>query len=250
MDRLAVSPSGGAGPSRRWKWIVGIVLSLLVGVVVVLFLGRIEAVYQLYWGRDQLRRLFYEDVGLSDAWSSFIAVVGSFVYALAWVPLSLWTWRLLAWRFNAHQLATAFACWVLIYGHVPLVHALLGSDACFNQRTGEPLKWYVQEPNGDIALFDSGGFDTARATQKLPVTPAICSAFARQKVNGRPHLITADVHSIEFFDPNNGRPRVWYSKAQDGSFALFDASGFNPSTGEKLTPITKDIVVEIMTHMR
>jgi hypothetical protein len=249
MDRLAGSPSGGTGLSRRLAWIVGILLAVLVAVIVVLYLGRIEAVYQLYWGRDQLRRLFYEDVGMSDAWSSFIAVVGSFVYALAWVPLSLWTWRLLAWRFNAHQLVTAFACWVLIYGHVPLVHALLGSDACFNQRTGEPLKWYVQDPNGDIFLFDSGGFDVARATQKVPVTPAICSAFARQKVNGRPHRIIADVQSVEFFDPNNGRPRVWYSKAPDGSYLLFDASGFNPSTGESLLTITKDAVADIMTRV-
>src|ERR1019366_4665707 len=119
----------------------------------------------------------------------------------------------------------------------------------FNQRTGEPLKWYVQDPNGDIFLFDSGGFDIARATQKAPVTPAICSAFARQKVNGRPHRIVADVQSVEFFDPNNGRPRVWYSKAPDGSYLLFDASGFNPSTGESLLPITKDAVADIMARV-
>ena len=249
MDRLAGSPSGGTGLSRRLAWIIGILLVVFVAVIAVLYLGRIKAVYELYWGQDQLRRLFYEDVGLSDAWSSFIAVVGSFVYALAWLPLSLWTWRLLAWRFNVRQLTTAFTCWVLIYGHVPLVHALLGSDACFNQRTGEPLKWYVQDPNGDIFLFDSGGFDIARATQKAPVTPAICSAFARQKVNGRPHRIVADVQSVEFFDPNNGRPRVWYSKAPDGSYLLFDASGFNPSTGESLLPITKDAVADIMARV-
>jgi hypothetical protein len=219
---------------------------LLVGVIGVLYLGRIKAVYQLYWGSNQLRSLFYEDAGLSDAWSSFIGVVGSFFFAFAWVPLSLWAWRLLAWRFSFRQAAISLVCWVVIYGTVPLVHALLGSDVCFNQRTGEPLKWYVEDLSGKIILFDSVGYDTARATQKLPVTPAICSAFARQKVNGRPNQITTDIHDIEFFDPNSGKPRVWYYKAADGSFILFDASGFNPKTGERLNPTTPEIVSDIM----
>jgi hypothetical protein len=248
MDKLAESPSGGGGLSRRWMWVLGIGLTLLIAVTVVLYLGRIKAVYELYWGRGPLYRLFYEDAGLSDAFSSLLALFVSFFFAIAWVPLSLWVWRLAAWRFTLRQAAIALACWLLIYGTAPLIHTFLGSDACFNQRTGEPLKWYVEEPNGKIILFDSGGYDTTQATQKLPVTPAICSAFARQKVNARPNRITANIHSIEFFDPNNGAPLVWYTKEPDGTYLLFDASGFNPSTGEKLLPATRDVVNDIMTH--
>jgi hypothetical protein len=246
IDTADVPSPDRARGSRRWIWVLGIVLGLLVGVIGVLYLGRIKAVYQLYWGSNQLRSLFYEDAGLSDAWSSFIGVVGSFFFAFAWVPLSLWSWRLLAWRFSFRQAAISLVCWVVIYGTVPLVHALLGSDVCFNQRNGEPLKWYVEELSGKIMLFDSDGYDTARATQKLPVTPAICSAFARQKINGRPNQITTDIHGIEFFDPNSGKPRVWYYKAADGSFILFDASGFNPKTGERLNPVTPEIVGDMM----
>ena len=113
---------------------------------VVLYLGRIKAVYQLYWGQDQLYRLLYEDLGLSDALSSFIATPGSFLLAMAWIPLSAWVWRLAAWRFTFRQAGTAFGCWVLIYGTTPLAHFLFGSDVCFNQRTGQPVKWYAQDP--------------------------------------------------------------------------------------------------------
>jgi hypothetical protein len=217
------------------------ILALAIG------LPRILAVYELYWSKDNIQRLFYEELGLSEAWSSFIAIVGSFFYGLAWVPLTAWTFRVLIWRFNTRQLATAFGCWVLVYGHVPLLEALLGSDNCFNQRTGVALKWYVEDPNGQVTLFDSAGFDTVTRAEKQPVTPDVCRAFALQKNKEQPRRITAGLKDVEFFDPNNGRAKVWYSKAADGSFALYDRSGFDPVTSDPLHPVTKDIVAGLMT---
>ncbi len=124
--------------SRTWLWLWGGGILLLAFLFLFVFgFGRVKAVYELYWSRDNIERLFYEDIGLSQAWSAFIAVVGSFFYALAWVPLTLWSYRVLAWRFSFRQASLAFACWVFVYGHVPLLHAVLGSDACFNQRTAE-----------------------------------------------------------------------------------------------------------------
>jgi hypothetical protein len=239
MERLAA-------PQRKWEWILGIAVAVLVVLAVLFYLPRFTAAYELYWGQENLRRLFYEDLGLSEAWSSFIAVVGSFFYALAWVPLSLWTYRVLAWRFDNRQLAVAFGCWVLVYGHVPLMHALLGSDACFNQRTGAPLKWYVEESDGHVVLFDSAGFDSVTGAEKRPVTPEICGTFATQKANNRPRKITTNVRNLEFFYPTTGRARVWYSKSADGSYELFDARGFNPATSEPLLPVTKEIVADIL----
>ncbi len=80
------------------------------------------------------------------------------------------------------------------------------------------------------------------------MTPEICTTFARQKANGRPRRITASVREIEFFDPNSGQGRVWYSKAADGSYELFDSGGFNPVTSEPLMPVTKEIVADIMAR--
>src|SRR5215213_8817838 len=123
---------------------------------------------------------------------------GLFFYAFAWVPLSVWTYRVLLWKFNAGQFSLAFVCWVFVYGHVSLAHALLGTDTCFNQRTGEPTKWYVQDAAGRIVLFDSGGFDTATGAAKQPVTTQICTAFERQEKNDIPRRITVDVRQVDF----------------------------------------------------
>ncbi len=113
---------------------------------------------------------------------------------------------------------------------------------------GIALKWYVQDSDGHIILFDSAGFDSVTRAEKRPVTPEICVTFAWQKANGRPRRITASVREIEFFDPNSGQTRVWYSKAADGSYELFDSKGFNPATSEPLMPVTKEIVAEIMAR--
>ena len=89
MDKLAALL--GSASSRKWVWVLGCAFAVVVLIALTVGVPRIVAVYELYWGKDNIQRLFYEDLGLSEAWSSFIAVVGSFFYALAWVPLSLWT---------------------------------------------------------------------------------------------------------------------------------------------------------------
>lgn len=247
MDRLAPPPEKNPIKSNR-KWIWGIAIAAAIALIMSFVFPGIISVYQLYWSQGNIQRLFYEDLGLSQAWSSLIAVVGSFFYALAWVPLTLWTFRVLVWRFSARQLIVAFACWVFVYGHVPLLHALLGADACFNQRTGAPMKWFVQDADGRIVLFDSSGFDIVTRVEKRPVTPDICSSFARQKTNDRPRKITANVTTIEFFNPISGRPRIWYYKKSDGTYELFDSRGFHPGSSEPLLPVTKDIVVDIKAN--
>jgi hypothetical protein len=68
----------------------------------------------------------------------------------------------------------------------------LGSDECFNQRTGAPIKWYVEEPNGDVTMFSSGGFDIVTGAEKQPVTPEICAGFAKQENKGGPRRITTN----------------------------------------------------------
>jgi hypothetical protein len=245
----AVTPQNSSEHRATWKWavIIGATAALLVLVLLSSFYGRLVAAYELVWGKDSIERLFYEDLGLSRSWSEFIAVIGSFFYALAWVPLSLWTYRVVVWRFNGRQFVTAFVCWLFVYGHAPLAHALLGSDVCFNQRTGVPLKWYVQAPNGEITLFDSGGFDTAGA-RKLPVTPDICKGFARQIAHVAPHRITASVRELQFFDPNTGHPLVWYHKNPNGAYELYDAPGYSPGTSDPLVPVSKDVVPDIIAR--
>ncbi len=224
-------------------------IGILVLLLLILRAPYLIALYQLYWSGAGIQRLFYEDLGFSSSWSQFIGVVASFVYALAWVPLTLWTYRLLAWRFDARQLGIAFVSWVAIYGHAPLLHALLGTDACFNQQTGAPMKWYSRAINGQIMLSDSGGFDPVTGQKRELVTPQICADFAKQRTQYVPRKITGDIRTITFFDPVDGRPHVWYSKLPNGQFEFFDAPGFNPATSEALLPVSKGVVAQAIASV-
>src|SRR5450756_841600 len=49
-----------------------------------------------------------------------------------------------------------------------------------------------------------------------------------------PHKITADVTTLKFFDLITRQPRAWLSKSQAGTYTLYDAAGFDPTTGSPL----------------
>jgi hypothetical protein len=233
--------------SRTTK-IVSITGIVLVIGITLACLPMMLALYELYWGRDQLHTLLYEDVGLNDSTASVLAVVGSFIYAIVWIPLSMWVWKLFFWRFDLKQLAIMFGCWVLIYGHVPFIHAVFSKDICFNQRTGASTKWYIQAPNGEITLSDNAGYDAVFGVAKQPATQKVCALLSRQKSNGHPNKITSDVGSIQYFDPNTGNAKVWFTMDADNNYVLFDASGFNPTTGEALRAMTPATVSDILSR--
>jgi hypothetical protein len=241
----------GQGRFAIPKWLkIGALVAVFAILVLVIFRSpQIKALYEMYWSQAEIEKLFYEDLGVGKSWSAFIAVVLSFLYGLAWIPLSAWTSYRILLRFNKKQVATAFLCWVFIYGHAPFLHAVLGNETCFNQRTGEPTKWYVQDSDGRIVLFDSPGFDSATGVAKHPVTTPICTTFAGQKKNDRPRRITVDARQIEFFDANTGRAQVWYAKSDNGPYELFDANGYHPTTSEPLRPVTKEVVSDIVKQV-
>jgi hypothetical protein len=164
-----------------------------------------------------------------------VSFSGAFVKILPASP----TQRKWAWTSGA---ALLFALAVFLYLF------RIGSDECFNQGTGTPMKWYVGEPNGEVTIFNSGGFDIVTGAEKQPVTPEICAGFAKQENKGRPRRITANVRDIGFFDPSSGRTRVWYSRGADGSYELFDSRGSNPITSEPLLPVTKKIIAEMIAE--
>jgi hypothetical protein len=118
-----------------------------------------------------------------------------------------------------------------------LAHALLGADVCFNQRTGEPLRWYVVRRDGEVQLFDSGGFDPILGAEKRPVTPEICEFFSKQKNGTRSKWITGYLPSVKLIG-SQGETRVWYHNGSDDTIELFDGPGFDPITRESLAPVT------------
>src|SRR5229473_31471 len=94
-----------SAPKRtRRRWLLWASASVVLVCVIILAFPRALALFS-YSG---IRRLFYEDLGFSDSWASFLAVIGAFVYAVVWVPLLGWTLSASVWRFKPSKLALAF----------------------------------------------------------------------------------------------------------------------------------------------
>lgn len=238
--RSSLAPREPGSRSLWWHWIIAAAIGAILFYAVVIVFPR----FSLLYGYSGVKRLLYEDLSLSEAWSSFFALIGSFIYAILWLPLLRLTLHVVLWKFDPLKTARAFVAWIVIYGHVPLLHALFGSEVCFNQRTGEPLKWYVIQPGGQIVLYDSPGFDAA-GVQKRPATVQICRVLQLQKKGLRPREVSDDPRYVKFFDEVTGQPRIWYSKGKDGQIRLFDGEGTNPSDGQILNPITRDVIREV-----
>jgi hypothetical protein len=162
---------------------IGVALLALIAIIFLLpvIFPRAEGVYEAYYSRENFERLFFHDLGWSESLSSLLAILCSFFYALAWVPLFWWTYRIVLGRYSARQLIAAFVSFAFIYGFAPAARTLFGSDVCFDQQTGEPIKWYTEAPDGTITLFDRGGFDPWTGAEKRPVTPDICLRYLKQE---------------------------------------------------------------------
>lgn len=235
------TPSRGHSASKVIA-ATGFVAVLFAGGLV--FLPRLVAAYQLFWGRDIVKALLYDELGFDDAVADAASIGFAFFYALAWVPLLAWTWKALAWKFSSRQLAIAFASWVLIYGHAPLARGLLGADVCFNQRTGQPQKWYVVQNGGAVLLSDTAGYDTDLGQQRQPVTQEICDIRTRQRKGNQTKRIEDVTKTTDFFDAK-GNPKLWYYRSASDQFEFFDAPGFHPESRELLLPISREIVARL-----
>lgn len=249
-------PSKIGAPVRRtrrrvtppWVWWAATAAAFVLFGLALVLAPRLVGLYWLYWGSGFFEKLFYEDLSLPQAWSSALAVVASFLYALASVYLLGWTaWRALALKAGPREVATAFASYVFIYAAPHVAHgaadAWLNPGVCFNQRTGAPIKWYVVLSGGRVILHDSGGFDKF-GNQKEPVTQEICEVFDQQSTGRWPRQLSQDSRAVEFYNPSTGDPLVWYSRGRGGTLKLFDSPGFDPQTSQLLKPVTAEIVGE------
>jgi hypothetical protein len=219
-------------------------LAVAAALAAILFaLNILQRLVPLFWASD-FRSLFYEDLGFSESESEILGLIAAFVWSAIWAPLIVWTLSNTFWTFNLRKFALGLIGTLIIYGNVPLLHYLLGKDICFNQRTGQPVKWYVVEPGGGIVLYDSTGFDK-NGIAKRPVTSDICRFRDRMAKGIKPSRITDDPRAIEFFDGASGTARVWYHRLPNGEIELFNNEGLHPALGEPLSPMTKAVAMEV-----
>lgn len=56
--------------------------------------------------------------------------------------------------------------------------------------------------------------------------------------------------NLVFFDPVNGKPRVWYYQKKDGQIDLFDRPGFHPIYQEELKPVNRFVIDKIQEQQK
>ena len=89
---------------------------------------------------------------------------------------------------------------------------------------------------------------TQRPQQTASADPSVApAAHMPQPASGPAPPAGAVVlpREVQFFNPTTGAPSAWYSRGADGSINLFDAPGFDPGSGQRLTPITSEVVAQV-----
>jgi hypothetical protein len=235
------------GAHRRWNW-WHYAIAAAVGALIFYGTAIVFPRVFLFTSYGGLKQFFYEQLGVqSDASATLFARIVSFVWAVTWGPFLLRTSRVLLGRFSLRRAIAAFIPFMVLYGLLPFLSAIYGTNVCFNQRTGQPIKWYVVMPGGQIVLRDSPGFDK-NGKERRPATIQVCRALEAQRRGVRPHPITDDPRKVTFFDGVTGLPRVWYYRTAQGRIDLFDNEGTDPANGEVLQPVTRQVVEEVRSQ--
>ena len=112
----------------------------------------------------------------------------------------------------------------------------------FSLTTGQPIKYYTINPDTrEVQVFDRPIYDQF-GVQAQPVDYSIARQIYRQQHGTQfPNTAVAFDKLKNFFDPMTGQSLVWYCQNQTG-YHFFVHSGYDPTTGRKLMPITSEIV--------
>jgi len=106
-------------------------------------------------------------------------------------------------------------------------------------------KFYAVTPEG-IRFFDTDGFDPKYGIKLKPVTTEIIANLERAKRGDvAKSLVFKSVAEVTFFDVLTGEAKVWFCRNAKGEAKLFSTSGFDPETGQTLTPVTPGLVEEL-----
>lgn len=120
---------------------------------------------------------------------------------------------------------------------------LSGTPTFFSAISGEPVVWYSRNNSGGIELFDLMGYHPQTGEELTPVTRAIVDEWKVQVsriVQRAP--VRIDPNTYAFFDPQTGRPKVWYWRNESDEYEFYDGPGFQPRTGEPLGVISRDAI--------
>lgn len=214
----------------------GAVALKFLGVALLLYIGGIAIYAYSQFSSTKTKLLTY---GLNDATGNLLA------YTVMLVALALPVMAVVHFFKGSprpRDWVAAMALPLMSWGMAQL-------PANFDATTGEALKYCAKRPSGELFCLDRPGVDplTQRPLKKMDAE--LAEREIRKRDNLMPRQVTLPVSKIEFFDslsdPSKPEPKVWVVEDGRGCYTLFDHPGVDPTTGDQLKPVTKQIVREI-----
>ena len=216
--------------TRIARWTAGAagIVFLVWAIVSIVRVGTI------FWLFTDLATWVDASLNLDDRVATLIAVL----LTAATVPLlPLITSFVLFGKYRFEMLGVAVIAAASIFA---LLYAF-GDDVFFDGRTGKPLRYYLDTPTG-VVFSRSPGFDKKFGIGRIPVTPQIIQSLEKEKAGVRPKRIDlASAQELEFFSPIDGKPKIWFYRAPNGTLEVFDGPGFHPQRREPLAAATPEI---------
>lgn len=220
------------------KW-VGVALSILLSLLLLASFYRIGLAF---WWYSDIADWSITTLG----WDEPAAVLFASLGAVAAVLIAPYVTAFIT--FGRYRLLVSSISALAAVG-VYLLITFAGKDVFVDQRTGKPLRWYVETPDG-IVFSRVGGYDPKYGLKKNPVTSAVMVALGNEKAGMRPKLVSIDsLKQTEPFDSTTGKPKLWVWSSPTGAFELYDAPGFHPRTREVLLPITPVLAGRIERYL-
>jgi hypothetical protein len=229
--KLLRSIASQVGVVARWsrdnagfiiKWVSIAVVAFVVLKGLLFYLGYEMALGYL-WGTLGFDKIFAKPIAL------FVAVL-----ALAFGPTVLW--YALYWKRKRE---------LVMVGAIVSVTLLLGAfftarDVFADRISGVYTKCYLKTLEG-FKFSSTCDFDPETGVQFQKMTPEVMEEYTFWKKNGKFASVPA-LEEGKFFDLLTGKPIVWYVERSNGRIVLSPLPGFDPVSGVRLKPITREVV--------
>jgi hypothetical protein len=113
------------------------------------------------------------------------------------------------------------------------------ANVFFDRRTGQSAKYYIKTLDG-FKFSSAEDFDPKFGIRYKPITQEVIKEYFFWQKTGKLKSIP-EVKAGKYFDMITGESIVWYSEREDGTIKLFSLPGHDPTTGDLLKPITKEV---------
>lgn len=204
-----------------------------VGLLLLVYLLAVVAYGYYHFEGTRSRLLTY---GLTSATASLIATA---VLLIAFSVPAFSIFRILSARGRPSDYAFALV--------LPVISWLTSFiPANYDATSGKALRFCAERPDATRFCLDYEGIDPLTRKKLMPLDEATAELDFRRQRGLVPKLVLEDAASIMFFDPLTGKAKVFFARNAGGCFDVFDNPGVDPMTSEKLVPVTKDLIRQLV----